>query len=116
MVSVETLECRRFMTESELFVVEGRLAADLKAVEAEVDRLHEEVDRLVEATPRTPIEHKAYRLARAISSVARSADVADLIDQACLIENLKAQLQDFDRQIAEYDGHIATVDDLVAVG
>jgi hypothetical protein len=99
MTSIETLGCRIYMTENELYPVADRLNGQLHQVEHIVGELEAELHRLVFESGRIPIEEKARTAVGRIRATLERLDLGAVEATAGKVVRLKNIIDGYEREI-----------------
>jgi regulator of replication initiation timing len=101
MTTLETLGCRQYMAEDELFRAGARLNERLHELERSVNAFREDVHRVVCESGRMPIEMKALEILAKLRTVVQDAAPATLLAETKQVVTLKARVEGYEREIAE---------------
>jgi hypothetical protein len=99
MTSLETLECRRDVTEGRMFEVAASLGSHLHTIEERVSRLATEIHELVRHSGRMQIDVKKYRIVGEIQAVIAALDLSEALEMASRVAELKAEVTAYEEAI-----------------
>jgi hypothetical protein len=101
MTTRETLECRIYMAEDELYRQSGLLNRDLHDVETRLKGLNIEVHRVLCETGRMPLDLKAEAIVQALESFQAAVDVGHVKNEVGAIRAMKDLIATLERQVAD---------------
>ena len=99
METVETLECRIYMTEEELYTAARALNALLHDVNETVGELRGHVDELVSRSGRVRVETKAREVIARIRSFEANLDLGALERAADEVARIEERIRGYEREI-----------------
>jgi hypothetical protein len=100
MTSIETWECRRNMTENELFELAAALNERLHRLAGRVDALSLGVHELVFESGRVPIETKTFRMLNKIRELCPDQELEAAAEEARRVAELKVRVCACETEIA----------------
>jgi hypothetical protein len=93
MSEIETLECRIYLTEDEMFLAAGQLQRELHALEEPIRILSQDVHRLLCESGRVPLEQKATEIVSRIRDTMAGLNLAPAQAQAERLAQLKDRIE-----------------------
>jgi hypothetical protein len=100
MTTIETWECRRNMTENEMFELAAALNERLHRLAERVDALSGGVHELVFESGRVPIETKTFRMLKMIRELCADQELEAVAEQARRVGELKVRVCACETEIA----------------
>ncbi len=100
MTSAQTLECRIYLTEDEMYRLGAELDRHLHDLESRLQHLTAEVHRVLCESGRIPLDEKVTTIIGSIGSFVADAARADLRSEADVITGLKDRVDSYMREIA----------------
>lgn len=101
MTTRETLECRIYVAEDDLYRRSGQLNRDLHEVEERLKALNTDVHRVLCETGRMPLDLKAETITRALATFQSAVDVGHITNEAAAVRAAKALIATLERQLAD---------------
>jgi ElaB/YqjD/DUF883 family membrane-anchored ribosome-binding protein len=105
MTDIQSLECRIYMIENEMYLAEAQLQRHLHELEHDLKALVEDVHRVLceSGSGRIPGETKAREIVARTRTAVAAIDLGPIEAQADHVAKLKAQIEECDERIASLD-------------
>jgi hypothetical protein len=103
MSEIETLECRIYLTEDEMYLAAGQLQRELHALEEPIRILSQDVHRLLCESGRVPLEQKATEILSRIRETMAALDLDPAQAQAERVAELKDRIEAHRSKVASLE-------------
>jgi hypothetical protein len=99
MESIETIGCRIYMAENDMYLASRKLAADLHELEGAITALRDRLHETLCQNGRQPVQGQAREIIADVTATVGSLDLTGLRRQTRRVEDAVAQVDELEEQL-----------------